>query len=76
MGEFGKLAEQALGIGAGFIKRLHRGEGGGDIATHHIGEEIDQAPAVGEAEHLAQIFGFDFGMQAALGMGDRLVEQR
>jgi hypothetical protein len=72
MGEGGEVGKDQGRIGAGVVLRPQAGEGGGHVAAHHGGEEVDHLSPVGEAEHLAYGLGGD-GTRA---MRDRLVEER
>ncbi len=73
MAEFGELDQQLGGIGAGEMQLRRQFERRRDLAGHGVGEEVDDLAAIGEAEHRAQVGGFDLARRA---VGDRLVEQR
>jgi hypothetical protein len=72
MGEFGEIAQHHAGIGADVVLRPQFGKRGGDVALHQRFEQIDDAHAVCQAQHLTHVF----GAHHAGGMGDRLIEQR
>ena len=54
------------------MRFVERGERGRRIALQHQPEQVADPPAVGEAEHVADLVGGD----RAAAMGDRLVEDR
>ncbi len=60
------------GIGAGIVLVAQLVERAADVALHQRLEQVDDARAVGKAEHLAHVL----GAHRAGGMRDRLVEQR
>ena len=70
VGELGEIGEDDGRVGADIVLRLELGERGLRVAAHDALEEIDDAGAVGEAEHL--LHGVDPDRAAA--MGDGLVE--
>ncbi len=70
MGEGGEVLQHHGRVGADVEKVLEALERGGDVATHDLGEEVDDQRAIGEAEHLAHLV----GRHRIAGMGDGLVE--
>ena len=72
MREFGEIAQHDRGIGADVVLLAQFLEGGGDVAFHQGFEQIDDAHAVGQSQHLPHVF----CTHRAGGMGDCLVEQR
>ena len=67
-----RSVEHHCRVGAGVVLVAQLLEGGRDIAAHQRLEQVDDAGAVGEAEHLAHVL----GAHGAGRMRDRLVEQR
>ena len=69
---FGEIAEQLHRLGAVAMQVIERGQRRLGVAAEHVLEQIEDAPAVGEAEHVAH----RLGAHLALAHGDRLIEQR
>ncbi|MDF9865854.1 hypothetical protein M2437_004836 [Methylorubrum pseudosasae] len=72
MGEAGEIREHHRRVGARVVLGANLGEGGRHIAAHHRLEQIDDARAVGEAQHVAHARSRD----RARPVGDGLIEQR
>ncbi|MNI28405.1 hypothetical protein D3C73_821810 [compost metagenome] len=72
MGEIGQIRQDDDRIGAGLVLRVEFGKRRRDVALHDMLEQVDDAGAVGKAQHAAH----GIRMHAAAAMGDRLVEQR
>ena len=70
--ELGQIGQHHAGIGADVVLRAQFGERSGDVAFHQRLEQIDDADAVGEAEHLPHVFGANW----ASSMRNSLIEQR
>ncbi len=70
MDEIGQIGQHDIGICAGVVLFLHLGKGGGNVAAHDMVEKIDDAGAVGKAQHGADIACIDLAGR----MGNRLVE--
>ncbi|MBV6488911.1 MAG: hypothetical protein GHHEDOFH_02881 [Pseudorhodoplanes sp.] len=72
MREIGEVGQDDGRVGAGIVLAAQFGERRRDVPAQQCVEQIDDARAVGEAEHFAHMI----GLHGARGMGDRLVEQR
>ncbi len=72
MGEIREIRQHHDRIGAGFVLGVEFGKRRRHVALHDMLEQVDDACAVGKAQHAAH----GIGMHAAAAMGDRLVEQR
>ena len=72
MGEFGEIGEHHHRIGAGVVLRAQLRQRARHVAAHERFEQIDDAGAVGEPQHLPHVL----GAHRAGGVRDRLVEQR
>ena len=72
MGELGEIGEHHRRIGAGVVLVAQLGERRGDVAAHQRLEQVDDARAVGEPEHLPHVL----GAHRPGGVRDRLIEQR
>ena len=57
MGELGEVAQHHRRIGADVVLLAQLLQRRGDVALHQRLEQIDDAHAVGEAEHLPHVFG-------------------
>ena len=72
MREFGEVGEDRGRIGAGVVLGAKLVQRGGRVTLHQMLEQVDDAAAIAEAQHLADRIGGD----RAAAMGDRLVEYR
>ena len=72
MREFGEVGEDGGRIGAGVVLGAKLVQRGGRVTLHQMLEQVDDAAAIAEAQHLADRIGGD----RAAAMGDRLVEYR
>ena len=72
MHEFGQFCEDLRGIGTIVVLVFQNVQRGGNLAQHQRLEHVDDAGAVGEAQHGAQ----HVGAHAILAMRDGLIEQR
>ena len=72
MRELGEIAEHHRGIGPGIVLVAKFLQGARQIGAHQCLEQIDDAGAVGEAEHLPHVL----GAHRPGRMRDRLIEQR
>ena len=72
MGEIGEIGQDDGRIGADIVLGAELVEGLGNAAGHQVLEQVDDAGAVGEAQHGAHRFRGD----RAGAMGDRLIEDR
>ena len=72
MREFGEIGDDDLGIGADVVLAAQFRHGAWRIAAHHFLEQVDDARAIGEPQHLAYLLAGN----PPLAMRDRLVEQR
>ena len=76
MHEFCKIGENERGIGALIILLFQSIQGGGDIALHDIFKQIDNAGAIGDAEHVADRLRANLIGGGGRAMGNGLIKQR